>query len=56
MKSVFAVLALLASAYAQGVKIAAPAENSHIVATKKVLVEVERPVSPQSLPHSYNYT
>ena len=46
MKSVFAILALLTSTYAQGIKIAAPAENSHIVSTKKVLVEVERPVSP----------
>ncbi|KAI1794786.1 hypothetical protein LXA43DRAFT_1058812 [Ganoderma leucocontextum] len=45
MKSVFAFLALLASAYAQGIKIAAPAENSHVVATKRVLVEVERPNS-----------
>ena len=46
MKSVCVVLALLASAYAQGIKIAAPAENSHIVATKKVLIDVERPVRP----------
>ncbi|KAM5538615.1 hypothetical protein V8D89_007644 [Ganoderma adspersum] len=43
MKSIFAVLALVSSVYAQGIRIAAPAENSHIVATKSVLVEVERP-------------
>ncbi len=55
MKSMFAVLALLASAYAQGIKITAPAENSHVVATKKVVVEVERPVSPRCLPASRHH-
>nr|VWO96028.1 CP2 domain-containing protein [Ganoderma boninense] len=39
MKSVFAALALVASAYAQGIKIAAPAANSHIVMTKTVLID-----------------
>ncbi|PIL22939.1 hypothetical protein GSI_15635 [Ganoderma sinense ZZ0214-1] len=47
MKSVnvFAVLALVASAYTQGIKIAAPAANSHVVASQTVLVDVERPNS-----------
>ena len=53
MKSVFAVLALVASAYAQGIKIAAPAANSHIVATKDVLIDVARPASPRSPPHCH---
>ena len=45
MKYVLAVLALLVPAvYGQGVKIAAPAANSHVTATQSVVVEVERPV------------
>ena len=45
MKYVLAVLALLVSAvYGQGVKIAAPAANSHVTATQSVVIEVERPV------------
>ena len=56
MKSIFAVLALVASAYAQGIRIAAPAENSHLVATKNVLVDVERPVRPRSSLYSHHNT
>ena len=56
MKSIFAVLALVAAAYAQGIRIAAPAANSHLVATKDVLVDVERPVSPRSPLYSHHNT
>ncbi|EJF56660.1 hypothetical protein DICSQDRAFT_174704 [Dichomitus squalens LYAD-421 SS1] len=46
MKSaLITVLALLAYAYAQSVKIAAPAANSHITTTENVVIEVERPNS-----------
>ena len=45
MKFFLAVLALLVPAvYGQGVKIAAPAANSHVTATQSVVIEVERPV------------